>query len=1120
LKGKLTWGLWLAVCAAAVAAALGMTASVAVAADLHAFNPDLSLTGDCSTSTVDEVPDPGPCPGVAGVDHPAAPFNNPKAVTTDFYGNIYVSSAGPELSSGTEGRIDVFDSAGNFITEIPDESGPGSLAVDSEGNLYVANGFDELEEGLVRYEPTAYEPATGQIEYGDDPVVIATKEASGQGLAINVSNDHLFRKLQDRIIEYGSATEDNAVLDEDIGTGELSGDEVGIAVDAAHGRIYASTWEQGGAVRSVKVFELAAPHDLLFTLDTAGLPNGKFLSSFLSMAVDEGSGHSFIYDGNAKKVFEFDEDGKYLSSIEHSFQYTFLTKIAVDNGPDSPNGGLNAEGRYLFVPSHPAGAGHSFAFGPAVEGPPVVESISFGNVSESEAELRASITPTGLPTDYVFEFISEQRFEEEGGSFIGAEVAGGGQIPAGKTPVPVAAAASGLEPGVAYRFRVVAGNDAGTDEAEGQFSTYPAYELSTCANDLLRTGPAALLPDCRAYELVTPPETNARSPHGVSHLGLNFATREASPSGDKVSFQIEGGTIPGQQGTGSLGGDNYLSSRGSNGWGTSSAGPNGVEAAAPLPGSTSPDQGYSLWGTGGGEGTAVIAATGSTEYVRYPDGHSALVGRGSVGIDPHAIGKLISENGEHIIFWSGANKPAVKIEDDAPQSGTAAIYDRTSDEITHVVSLLPGDLTPAAGQGATYRGASLDGRGVAFEIGDKLYLRYDDDESFEIGENVAFAGIAEGGNHIFYLEDGDLMRFDALTGIVTPFSTFGNVTPVYVSRDGSAAYFVSHSKKSAVVNPNGAAPISGKENLYRSAEGEIDFVGTVTDRDVDGEIGGNDTVDGLGLWTPTGLQEGRLGAVSARTTSTGEVLLFESRAALDGYDPGGRAEVYRYDLTGDELQCLSCNPTSAPATGYASLQSIQQQLGEDQPFSSQAYVNNLSSDGRRAFFQSTEALVPNDSDGLQDVYEWEAEGVGSCATPGGCVYLVSSGHSLRNDYIYAVSDSGDDVFFRTSDLLLPADAEETPSIYDARVGGGFPEPVEEECEGEGCRPGVTSPPAMTLPAAPAPGANDNVKPKKPKHCPKGKHKAHRKGKVVCVKKKPAKKSSRRAANANRKGVAR
>jgi hypothetical protein len=1075
------------IAAAAMLLVAFLAGSARAAENLHVFDPTLSLTGNCSTSIADPVADPG-CPGSS--QPPSGAFAYPSGVEVDSYGNIYVGSVG-QTNDGSSGRIDIFDSAGRFITELPDPAGPQNIALDSDGNLYVANAPESpRNERLVRYAPSTYEPATGNISY-DAASVKVIRETAGAvliGLAVDQSTGHLYANYGTHITEYGSAAEGNVVL-EDL-EGVVSNAAGGtIAIDQGRGgRIYAT------GEGSVLILNLASPHTEIGIIDGSTTPTGHFVGSNLGVAVDEATGHVFVFDGEGKKLYEFTAAGEYVSTIEHSFQYVYGSEIAVDNGAHSLNGALNSKGGYVFVPSNPSGTGHLYAFGPATQCPPEANSISVNGVTEREANLQATINPCGLKTSYVFEYTTQGMYEEEG--FTGASVAGSGEVPAAASTVAVAVASTGLTAGETYVFRIVVTNEKGSDEASSSFRTYPPPVASgACPNDLFRVGFSAPLPDCRAYELVSPADTNGRSPQGVDHLGTYFETREASPTGDKVSFEIEGGSIRGYEATGSLAADPYLSVRTATGWTTSYVGPSGLEAPALLPGSTSPDQGYSFWSVSGGGGTAALTDF-VTNYVRYPDGHSALVGRGSFGTDPIAGGILITENGSHIVFASstfpipGSTHQAVQLEPEAPEN-TSTIYDRTADEVTHVVSLLPGNVTPAEGQDATFQGASKDGRGIAFEIGGTLYLRVDDAETFKIGENASFAGVAEGGHRVFYLQGGNLLAFDVASRSVTHFSSSGNVVPVNISADGSTAYFVSQSVLTQKSNPHGVAPLKGAENLYQSREGDISFVGRVLKADVGEEEDGI----GLGLWVPHVASYGESGEDPSRTTPGGDVLLFESRAPLTSYNPQGHDEVYRYDSSAGTLGCLSCNPTGAAAAGGASLVSITQEIGELEPFSAFGFVPNLRPDGNRAFFQSTEALVTEDTDGLQDVYEWEANGVGGCDRQGGCVYLISSGHSARPDYLYGVDDSGDNVFFRTADRLLPSDAAETPSIYDARVGGGFLETgAAGPCEGEACHPGGSEPPELAIPQTLGSGSG-----KANAHCRRGRHQVRRHGKVRCVK---------------------
>lgn len=1062
-------------------------APAAGAADpLHTFNATLSLTGGCSTGPLDGIPDGGPgCPG----PHPPASFASPKAVTTDSYGNIYVASLGKN-EGGSEGRIDVFDPSGLFITELEATAGPMAMAVDSDGVLYVTNRT--LGKRLVRYTPSApYNPAAGEISYGDPPATLVEIAFSPViALSVNASNNHLFANFGPRVTQYGSAEEGNPVLDEITAVESPQGS--GLAVDAEQGRLYATS-----DPLLVEVFNLAAPHEKLDVIEGSAVPGGKFLGP-LSVAVDEGTGHLFVYDGDGTKVYEFDQNGTYLNTIEHGFVYSLGAQPGVDNGKFSPNGALSTEGRYLYVPSHPIGTGHSFAFGPPSEVPAEIVSASARNISTSEAELQALINPGNLPTEYTFEL-------SESPGFTPATVVGGGHLPAVKTDREALALAENLTPGTRYYFRVSAGNALDGDEFVGQFSTYPesSLESAACPNRDFRIGAAALLPDCRAYELVTPPDTNGRTPIGLSGAGMYFTSSEASLSGDKVSFHIEGGSLPDTDATGSFHGDPYLAIRGSEGWSSAYVGPTGSESPVILPGSSSADQGFSFWSAAGPHGSAAVNEE-QTSYVRYPDGKSLLVGRGSIGSDPQAVGRLISEGGGHIVFVSGglAGSVPVQLEPSAPPDGTQAVYDLTADGVTHVVSLLPGDVTPEPGKAATYQGGSLDGRGLAFSIGSTLYLRYQNERTIAIGTDVQFAGVASGGAQIFYMDGGQLMRRDVLTEAVTPFTPSGTVIPVNISADGSTAYFVSTAVLTGDANPNGSQAEPGEQNFYLSREGTISFIGVLTQRDVEGENGGVNQVEGLGLWLEAiGPSEGPPGSVAvdpSRATPDGGVLLFESRADLTGYDPEGRAQVYRYDSQANTLDCISCNPTELPPTGDASLQQVRQEGEELQVLNAWNLVSNLRADGRRAYFQSPEALVPGDTDGLLDVYEWEAQGVGSCTDPSGCIYLISSGHSRRSDYLFAVSASGDDVFVLSPDLLVPNDADETPSIYDARVGGGFPEQAPAECQGEGCRPTLSPAPVLPPPVTSGLGADGNVKPAK--RCPKGKRKVKKHGSVRCVKK--------------------
>jgi hypothetical protein len=72
----------------------------------------------------------------------------------------------------------------------------------------------------------------------------------------------------------------------------------------------------------------------------------------------------------------------------------------------------------------------------------------------------------------------------------------------------------------------------------------------------------------------------------------------------------------------------------------------------------------------------------------------------------------------------------------------------------------------------------------------------------------------------------------------------------------------------------------------------------------------------------------------------------------------------------------------------------------------------------------------------------------------GATTLISSGTSANDSAYLGNGVDGKDVFFFTTDDLVPQDRNgNVYKLYDARVGGGFPAPPEPAppCSGEGCR---------------------------------------------------------------------
>jgi len=747
---------------------------------------------------------------------------------------------------------------------------------------------------------------------------------------------------------------------------------------------------------------------------------------------------------------------------------------------------LDPEAAYCFriVAANPFGPSSGAA---SCFGAPFATTGTAQPILYREATLHGEVHPSGLPTTYFFEYGTSETY---GKSTAPRTLA------ANAPPTQVEGFLVGLQEGTEYHFRLVAENEAGgTEGADRVFVTQAHRAAEECSNQTSRLeNNSTSLPDCRAYELVTPADTRGASPHaegpGGASMFNNWLTTPSGPlAGDSLAFFLEA-TLPGAEGNGTR--DAYRATRGNTGWDGDLFSPSYVETgeASVAQQGVSPDQLYSFWEFGGatppeafppGHYLRIPNAAATAGCSPHPGSHFEFIGCGGSDTDPEATGRYISAGGEHVIFTSDE-----QLEPQAPAAGAVAVYDREAEgESAQVVSLLPNDVTPAAS--ATYQGATPDGSSVVFSVGGELYLRRHGTETVEVtGVPATFAGISEDGTRVFYAQAGNIYVFDAegpTTTEIAPGSTF-----VAVSADGSHAFYVTGNTLHSWNGSSSAIATLDADDLFEA--GKLRFP----------ETGSFERV-ALDSWTaacvdPTA-SPGAHGRAfcPVRSTADGNVFVFQSHADLTPpYEGNGHSEIYRYDATDESLLCISCDPSGAPATADADLQGFSIPF----PTWSTTLIPSVTEDGRRIFFQTEASLLPEDANAVTDVYEWLGQGTGGCQRAGGCLALISSGQGDRPSYIYSMTPSGHDVFFTTLEKLIPSDVAGSPSIYDARVEGGFAQPVEKEvCHGDACQPLSSGEPERPSVRSDVPSSG-NVEEPLPR-CPKGRRAVRRKGRVHCVK---------------------
>lgn len=471
----------------------------------------------------------------------------------------------------------------------------------------------------------------------------------------------------------------------------------------------------------------------------------------------------------------------------------------------------------------------------------------------------------------------------------------------------------------------------------------------------------------------------------------------------------------------------------------------------------------------------------------------------------------------HVVFvspfalTSEAHKPPDLpiCEKNEPCNGEKNLYEWAAGRLQLVNVLPSGQPTVSVFLGRGEPGAygvhavSSEGRWIVWTHETKtgftvptLYVRdMVEEKTYQVGlPGAAYQTMSSDGSRVFYLEGGDLHVLDTATGAQSDITAAHGAEPnagvqdaiLGASEDGSYLYIVAHGVLEGM-HPNtaGEVAVSGKPNLY-----ELHNTGSGWSPTYIATLSTEDEHDWSAITRPIEPYLD-LRKITSHVSPDGRRLAFMSDRSLTGYDNvdarSGMAdeEVFLFDAATERLVCASCNPTGERPHGildegdhgaktFADPEGaweghwVAASMPGWHPFRGgyPMYEPRVLMDSGRLFFQSPDALMSQDSNGREDVYEYEPPGVGTCteqsptysSASAGCVSLISSGTSSQESVFYDASQSGNDVFFSTSSQLAWTDIDEATDVYDARVDGGFPEPIKPPaCEGDACQGTAISP---------------------------------------------------------------
>jgi DNA-binding beta-propeller fold protein YncE len=1054
------------------------------------------------------------------------------------------SSGAVFVSSLTSPSIDEFDASGALVAP-PSPFGGGGLggagvAVDpANGHLYVVENFEEEEAHETRVD--VYAPATGGLL--SSFAVAGCANFFGAYTTVQIASDAAGDVYVPCAPESGVRvySPGGSLLRTIAGSGASALKEPrGVAVDGSGDVWVADTGDnrlEEFSAAGVFVGEIASEGVQSVALDAAG----DVFAVVYNKADFCGS-----LEPPCDHLLEYGPAGVQLADVgAGAFEQAYTpdgvpTTVAVD-----------ASSGRVYVADQVKGV--VWVFGPP-SAPQVARELA-SEVGVSEAKLGALVSPGGIDTTYRFEYDTREYRVGEGPHGVSVPFPEG-DVGAGVVSRAVWAAASGLAPGTTYHYRAVATNGLGTVYGVDQTFTTETAAAASCPNEQFRTGFSASLPDCRAYELVTPADNGSGEPDESEDT---FRENLAASDGDRMSW-FSFTSFPGS----ATDGETYLSTRGASGWSTENEIPPqdgydtlgcpnfGVELPAYSSDLSSgilidgidqtPQEHEDDRGGCGADSPELVSGEprGAADlFVRDSEtGAYQLVNVTPAGVTPAPAGfDGGSSDLSRVVFDEHAALTA-----DAP-TGVDDLYE-WSGGVVRLVTILP-DGTPVLGalpdKGVRryVHQVSVDGSRVFFTADGSLYVRenaeqppseecagptkactvqVDASQAGGSGGGGQFMDASADGSRVFFLDQAtagltadttagsgmNLYEYDLASGTLTDLTVAGKAEVegvAGISEEGSYVYFVALGVLASNENTAGETAQQGQQNVYVRNGGETTFITTL----------GEDTCVAS--------------AECARVSQNGLFLALSSVRSLTGYDNTdantGRPdnEIFLYSTDGSVLACASCDPSGQAPTSDAKLEEHSfTQRNSGAPVAS---LPHYLSDSGRLFFETGEALVPSDTNGESDVYEYQD----------GQVQLISSGSSAYPSMLLDASENGDDVFILTRQQLLPhAPTGEALAIYDARVGGGFPAPAAPPpCStADSCRDAASPQPAIFgAPAsatfsgpgdlaAPAPASAPKPKAKpKPVKCTRGFIKRKVKGRARCVR--VSARKATKSAHANKRG---